>query len=130
MKILICLAIALSLSSCTSCWSKPAPSAVCANSAKTLGPVLAVNLGCKNPEAISADLASWLEIKKVCAPETMTPAVSTGELVCPVVTTSLLAYANAKLPAAWGCDVSGSPLPLKSALESLCLDVLKNTVTP
>ena len=96
----------------------PAPAPVCETTAKFAAPAVATALNCTGVDAIATDLTKMMTDKGVC--EMQMQAGTTGNILCPMVATYIVSYANGQIPAAWGCTLTGSALPLVSTIQSVC----------
>ena len=120
MKILALIATALLLSSCTwiQSWWKPAPTPFCDTTAKMAAPAVATLLNCKNPDAITADLNKMMSDKGVCKAQMQAGTV--GVIVCPMIATYTVSFANNQLPPAWGCNIAGTSIPVVKYVQDIC----------
>lgn len=128
MKFLVMLVLVFGMIGCT---KKEVKGKVC-DTAKTAAAIVAaqtaVELGCKNVDAIKADLEKKLVDGKVCEPVPETGLLSAksavGTLVCPPVIDGLFAGALTQIPASWEC--TGGPLvsDIRTKLIDACTKAL------
>ena len=110
--------VALSLIALFASCKNPAPNGYCDIAAKTVAPALALSLNCKDATAIATDLNAFMVKKNICSAVVAQGPV--GDVVCPMIASYVMTFANGTLPAAWQCDLHGSVFPVQSKIEELC----------
>lgn len=106
--------LALTLSAC----KNPAPVGVCDFGSAGAATGIAMALKCQDSSAIQADIKAYLEKQNVCQSTVATGTV--GDLLCPMIASYVVSFANGQIPAAWKCDIGNSPIPVQKTLEDIC----------
>jgi hypothetical protein len=95
-----------------------------------LAGVIAMTANCSNVAAIQVDVQSAIDVVKLCVAKdknaehckklAANPKQGPiANVVCPLAATALVAVAGSQIPAAWQCQVLGSPL--QSVVQTACL---------
>lgn len=84
---------------------------------ETVAKEVAVQLDCKNEQAIVDSLFKQLESWKVCEPSMQSVI---GDLICPRLVDSLVNGTFKQIPASWGCSGGSLKDTAKDQLTALC----------
>ncbi len=87
-----------------------------------LASAIAAAATCSGVDAIQVDVLAAIDVAKLCAakkvrdercaefPDAKAPAGPIANLVCPLATAALVSVVGTKVPARYGCQLTGSPL--------------------
>lgn len=117
MRMLLAAFALLAFSGCTS--KTPVCDAAKAV-AGSVSQVIATQLSCKNPDAITASLVNELVTLKVCTSSGTNASGLVGDLICPNLVTNLYNGALKKIPADWQCGGGAVGDQLKAQLLAAC----------
>lgn len=78
-----------------------------------------VNLCAANP-SVAAVTSAQITAKKALA-KAASPMGIVGSLVCPLAINTIVGFATAQIPTAWGCTASASASDIVAALTTACV---------
>lgn len=124
MKSLLVLALVFGLSACT---KEEVKQSGCKAETAVLNLVVTqvgATLGCKNLEAITADMKAGLGKADLCKQEASAQGV-VGMIACPLVVDTVVGLAVTKIPAGWECDPKATADQLKEVAKAACEKAVK-----